>query len=118
MAFIFFVQYLKFKTKGNPDFNEASLTSIEVKNEPKTKLYNIKIKNLPFKAKKKDIKELLNPLAPASIRFMENIKGVVFVGFKTEKEMRQAMVKNKTFLSKKLNFNCICIHKIQNFKGL
>ncbi|CAH1403451.1 unnamed protein product [Nezara viridula] len=95
------LEYLKLKTKGISSVNEVPISCSEDKSEPKIKLFNIKITNLPFKTKKKDIKELLNPLVPASIRFIGNVKGVAYVGFQTEKELRQAMVKNKTFLSGK-----------------
>ncbi|XP_014277556.2 probable RNA-binding protein 19 [Halyomorpha halys] len=95
------LEYLKLKTKGISYVNEVPFSKTEDKTEPKIKLFNIKISNLPFKTKKKDIKELLKPLVPASIRFIGNVKGVAYVGFKTEKELRQAMVKNKTFLSGK-----------------
>lgn len=95
-------EYLKLKTKGNAAVKDFDSSKSEEK--PKLQLYNIKVRNLPYKAKKKDVKELLAPLVPASIRFMENVKGVAFVGFKSEKEMRQALVKNKTFLSGKQIF--------------
>lgn len=95
------LEYLKLKTKGISSVNEVPFSNNENKSEPKIKLFDIKITNLPFKTKKKDIKELLSPLSPASIRFIGNVKGVAYVGFKTEKELRQAMVKNKTFLNGK-----------------
>nr|BAN20693.1 RNA binding motif protein [Riptortus pedestris] len=92
-------EYLKLKTKGKASTKDFDST--KPSDQQKVQLYNIKLRNLPYKAKKKDVKELFAPLVPASIRFIENVKGVAYVGFKSEKEMRQALVKNKTFLSGK-----------------
>lgn len=36
---------------------------------------------------------------PFSIRIPRNIKGIAFVGYKTEKAFKQALTKDKSFLS-------------------
>lgn len=47
---------------------------------------------------KKSIKTFLKPLKFRSLRIPRNIRMVAYVGFKTEKEMRQALLKDKSFL--------------------
>lgn len=41
---------------------------------------------------------------PFSIRIPRNIKGIAFVGYKTEKAFKQALTKDKSFLSE---FECL-----------
>jgi len=60
--------------------------------------FTVKITGLPYKCKKKDIKNLFAPLKPASIRQPPKSKGFAFAGFATEKEQRTALNKHKSFL--------------------
>jgi len=70
------------------------------KDVPKPKnfktLYHVKITNLPKEFKKKVVKTLFHPLKPASIRIMQHVRSIAFVGFKTEKERDTALLKNKS----------------------
>jgi len=75
--------------------------------KPPVELYTVKITGLPYKCKKKDIKTLFAPLKPASVRLPPKIKGIAFAGFTTEKEMKTALNKNKSFCGE---------HQIQVFK--
>jgi len=62
-------------------------------------LFTVKISGLPYKCKKKDIKVLFGPnLKPKSVRVPPKIRGIAFAGFATEKEQKQALVKNKSFI--------------------
>ncbi|KAJ0176548.1 hypothetical protein K1T71_007727 [Dendrolimus kikuchii] len=71
----------------------------KVRNRP---LLHVKITGLPFLCKKKDIKEFFRPIVPYSIRLPHNkgkkIAGFCYVGFRTEKELKKALNKDKLFL--------------------
>ena len=105
------LDYLKSlsETKGSDDKvdNEPSPTDDkgETANankktkQPKNEDYfTVKISGLPYKAKKKDVKQFLNPIKPKSIRVPQKIKGIAFAGFATEKEWKNALNKNKSFI--------------------
>lgn len=79
---------------------EKELKKPVVKVKEKVKLFMITLRNLPYKVKKRDLKELFRPLTPATIRIPPKVKGIAYVGFKTEKDMKRALAKNKSFLSK------------------
>ena len=72
----------------------AEVKSTKVKKE----LHTVKLSGLPFKCKKKNLKEFFAPLKPASLRLPPKIKGIAFVGFLTEKEQKIALNKHKSFL--------------------
>ena len=62
-------------------------------------LFTVKISGLPYKCKKKDIKVLFGPnLKPKSVRVPPKIRGIAFAGFATDKEQKQALIKNKSFI--------------------
>lgn len=65
------------------------------------KFFTVKISGLGYKHKKKDIKLFFCPLKPRSIRIPRKIKGIAYLGFKTESHMKKALLKNKSFLGKK-----------------
>ena len=67
-------------------------------------LYTVKIRGLAYVHMKKHIKQIFRPIKPISIRIPPKIKGIAYVGFKTEQAMKKALMKNKSFLGKtKLN---------------
>ena len=70
----------------------------EKKPKPFKELYTVKVSNLPFKCKKRDLKSFFSPQKPASLRLPPKIKGIAFVGFLTEKEQKIALNKHKSFL--------------------
>merc|ERR1719443_2023817 len=72
----------------------AEVKSTKVRKE----LHTVKLSGLPFKCKKKNLKEFFAPLKPASLRLPPKIKGIAFVGFLTEKEQKIALNKHKSFL--------------------
>ncbi|CAH2096088.1 unnamed protein product [Euphydryas editha] len=71
----------------------------KIRNRP---LLHVKVTGLPFKCKKKDIKEFFKPLVPYSIRFPlgkgRKLAGFCYVGFRTEKEYNKALNKDKLFI--------------------
>lgn len=66
-------------------------------------LFTAKIRGLGYKHIKKHIKQFFHPLKPKSIRIPPKIKGIAYVGFKTEFQLKKALLKNKSFLGKKQN---------------
>ncbi|XP_059052068.1 probable RNA-binding protein 19 [Achroia grisella] len=86
-------------------------TPKKIRNRP---LFHIKITGLPFKCKKKDIKEFFKPLVPYSIRLPfgkeKKMAGFCYVGFRTEAELKKALNKDKLFLGK----HRLHVHKFED----
>lgn len=74
---------------------------MEKKPKVKVDLFTLKLTNLPYSCKKKDIKDFLRPIVPFSIRIPRNIKGIAFIGFKDEKKYDKALLKNKSIIKGK-----------------
>lgn len=70
------------------------------KHGPKT-FFTVKIRGLAYNHKKKHIKQFFRPLKAKSIRVPQKIKGIAYVGFKTEQQLRKALLKNKSFIDGK-----------------
>lgn len=64
----------------------------------KTFEFTVKIKGLPYKIKKAQMKEFLKPIKPLSLRFVPKIKGIAYVSFKNEKDLNQIMIKHRGFI--------------------
>nr|CAD7445206.1 unnamed protein product [Timema bartmani] len=105
------LDYLKTKIVDPLESSEASLddeTSSGAKKTPRkpkekepkapVTLFTVKVRGLPYKAKKKDVKQFFHPLKSKTIRIPRKMKGFVYIGFRTEKEMKQALLKNMSFL--------------------
>nr|CAD7574502.1 unnamed protein product [Timema californicum] len=105
------LDYLKTKIVDPLESSEASLDdepssgAKKTPKKPKEKepkapvtLFTVKVRGLPYKAKKKDVKQFFHPLKSKTIRFPRKMKGFVYIGFRTEKEMKQALLKNMSFL--------------------
>ncbi|XP_075977472.1 putative RNA-binding protein 19 [Anticarsia gemmatalis] len=79
--------------------NDEEQVPKKIRNRP---LFHVKITGLPYKCKKKDIKEFFRPLVPFSIRLPlgkgKRVAGFCYVGFRTEKELKKALAKDKLFL--------------------
>ncbi|KAF5280712.1 hypothetical protein FQR65_LT15002 [Abscondita terminalis] len=69
--------------------------------EPKIPLYTLKLRNLPYNCKKKDVKDFFRDIPPFSIRLPRKIKGICYVGFKSEKRFKKALLKDKSFINGK-----------------
>ncbi|XP_011054786.1 PREDICTED: probable RNA-binding protein 19 [Acromyrmex echinatior] len=93
--------------KDEPDWLRQSgiksLTKDISKHGPLT-LYTVKIRGLAYVHMKKHIKQFFRPIKPKSIRIPPKIKGIAYVGFKTEQAMKKALMKNKSFLEGKQIF--------------
>lgn len=64
-------------------------------------LYTVKIREIPFTTKRKDILKFFRPVKAFSVRLPTRKHGFCYVGFKTEKEFQKAMLKNRSFLNGK-----------------
>ena len=60
----------------------------------------LQLRNLPCTVKKKDIKQFFKPNTPFSIRIPRQVKGIAYVGFKTEKQLKKALLKDKSIMGK------------------
>ncbi|XP_020299872.1 probable RNA-binding protein 19 [Pseudomyrmex gracilis] len=90
------------KKEQNVKNEEKSKTSTKT---PKHKqLFTVIVRGLGYKHVKKHIKQFFRPIKAASIRIPPKIKGIAYVGFKTEQAMRKALMKNKSFLDGKQIF--------------
>lgn len=88
------------KKKQNVKCEEKSLIKSTSKHGP-LKLFTVKVSGLGYKHLKKHIKQFFRPLVPKSIRIPRKIKGIAYLGFKKESQMKKALLKNKSFLGKK-----------------
>lgn len=61
------------------------------------------MKGLPYTCKKKDIRHFLKPVTPFTIRKPQKIQGIAYVGFKTEKDYKKALLKDRSFMCKELD---------------
>ncbi|XP_054272125.1 probable RNA-binding protein 19 [Macrosteles quadrilineatus] len=100
------LEYLKLKKKSSGKPIDAVETENETKSEIKAieedkTLFTVKIINLAFTTKKKEVKDFFRPLKPVGIRIPRNASGFAYVSFKTSKEMKKALNKNKSFLKGK-----------------
>ncbi|XP_015516900.2 probable RNA-binding protein 19 [Neodiprion lecontei] len=97
-----YMQILKAKAQG--DINPSRLSNDAKNTHGPLKLLTVKVRGLGYSHKKKHIKQFFHPLVPKSIRLPPKIKGIAYVGFKTEKQLKQALNKNKSFLDGKRLF--------------
>lgn len=66
-----------------------------------TNLFVAKIHNIPSKTKRQDLLKFFKPVKPFSIRIPPKQKGFAYVGYKTEGELKKALLKDKSFLGGK-----------------
>ncbi|KAJ2949187.1 hypothetical protein O0L34_g6129 [Tuta absoluta] len=110
------LEYMKILMKkvDKNTMKPATEVNVDAEEEPKEKeeakpkkvrhreLFTVKITGLPFKCKKKDIKEFFRPLVPYSIRLPmgkeRKLSGFCYVGFRTEQELKKALNKDKLFI--------------------
>lgn len=81
--------------------NKTTTKAASGKEMKVTDLFTIKIREIPFKTKRKDITKFFKPVKAFSIRLPTRKHGFCYVGFKTEKEFNKAMLKNRSFLNGK-----------------
>lgn len=66
----------------------------------KIKLFTIKIRNIPKKMKREELKKFFRPSKAHSVRIPKN-SNFAYVGFKLERDMKRALSKDKSFLKGK-----------------
>lgn len=99
-----YLKSLMSKKEPKADTTEKTKKSSKITTEDTKKitdLFTIKIRDIPFKTKRKDLIKFFKPVKPYSIRLPTRVHGFCYVGFKTEKEFTKAMLKNRSFLSGK-----------------
>eukprot|EP00088_Acartia_fossae_P001369 TRINITY_DN1052_c0_g1_i1.p1 TRINITY_DN1052_c0_g1~~TRINITY_DN1052_c0_g1_i1.p1 ORF type:complete len:826 (-),score=249.95 TRINITY_DN1052_c0_g1_i1:517-2994(-) len=82
--------------KENQKGDDTDENSNKKKPKKEKDYFHVKLSNLPYKFKKKEVKLFLNPLKPPSIRMPPKNHGIAYVGFWTEKERNQALNKHKS----------------------
>ncbi|XP_015593369.1 probable RNA-binding protein 19 [Cephus cinctus] len=99
------LEYMKSLKKGSQSAKKTDSTTEGTKNaHGPREFFTVKVTGLGYNQKKKDIKQFFHSLKPKSIRVPQKIKGIAFVGFETEKQMKQALNKHKSFLAGKRLF--------------
>lgn len=94
------LEYMEALKKKVPTINKEAP---QTKHGP-LKFFTVKLRGLGYNHKKKHIKQFFSPLKPQSIRVPPKIKGIAYVGFKSEQHMKKALLKNKSFLDGKQLF--------------
>lgn len=74
--------------------------SFEKKTKNLLKLYTIKVRNIPKKLKREELKKFFRPSKAHSVRIPKN-SNFGYVGFKLERDMKRALSKDKSFLKGK-----------------
>ena len=90
-------EYMK-QLMGTSDKTEA--ISFEKKTKNLIKLYTIKVRNIPKKLKREELKKFFRPSKAHSVRIPKN-SNFGYVGFKLERDMKRALSKDKSFLKGK-----------------
>lgn len=90
-------EYMEALKRKSKDSKSKEIPESTKKHGP-NKFFTVKIRGLAYNHKKKDIKLFFKGIKAKSIRVPQKIKGIAYVGFKTEKNMKLALNKNKSFL--------------------
>ncbi|XP_045606237.1 probable RNA-binding protein 19 [Procambarus clarkii] len=101
------LDYLKSLMKSQPESSD-DIEGKKIEKEKKWKEFHTVVirargmcksqQNTSRTFTKKSVKTFLKPLKYKSLRIPKNIRLVAYVGFGTEKEMKQALMKDKSFL--------------------
>lgn len=98
------LEYLESLKKKDGKSKDDESEKVATPQHGSTKFFTVKIRGLGYNHKKKHIKQFFHPVKAKSIRVPQKIKGIAYVGFKTERLMKQALDKNKSFLDGKRIF--------------
>lgn len=99
-----YMEALKKKEKGKETKEEKTSDNKNVPKHGPVEFFTVKLRGLAYNHKKKDIKQFFRPLKAKSIRVPPRIKGIAYVGFKTEQHLKKALLKNKSFIDGKQIF--------------
>lgn len=91
-----FMDLLKSNKSDKPEMSASKPTG--EKKIGNKQFFTVKLHGLGYNHKKKDVKAFFKPLVPKSIRVPPKIKGIAYVGFANERQMKLALNKNKSFL--------------------
>ncbi|KAH7637908.1 rna-binding protein 19-like protein [Dermatophagoides farinae] len=83
---------------GQDEIDEDNHDKTVEKRIKKTFDFTVKIRGLPYKIKKSQLKEFLKPIKPMSMRFVPHVKGIAYVSFKNALDLQQAMIKHRGFI--------------------
>ncbi|XP_043513852.1 probable RNA-binding protein 19 [Frieseomelitta varia] len=98
------LEYMESLKRKATNVEKQVLSNKDTSKHSSIKLFTVKLQGLAYNHKKKDIKQFFRPLKAKSIRLPAKIKGIAYVGFKTEQHMRKALLKNKSFIGGKQIF--------------
>lgn len=93
-------EYMKRLIPEKSNEKQSAKKAAKIKVPKLIDLLTIKVRNIPFKAKRQDILTFFKPIKPFSIRLPVKVHGICYVGFKTEADFKKAMLKNRSFWSK------------------
>lgn len=85
--------------------------------------FTVKLKGLPCKIKKRQLKDFFLPVKPISLRFVPRVKGIAYASFKNEKDLNQALIKHRGFIDghridiSRYNLSLADSNKSNNQKG-
>ena len=60
--------------------------------------FTVKMRGLPYKVKKRQVRDFFEPLKPLSLRIPPKVHGIAYVSFNSAKELSQAMIKHRGFM--------------------
>nr|CAH0113144.1 unnamed protein product [Daphnia galeata] len=92
------LEYLKSKVVAGEEQtgSDKPVTLSKKEKVPKDYLH-LKVRGFSCQVKKKDIKEFFASIKLDSIRLPPKVKGVAYIGFSSEKEMKKALNKHRSF---------------------
>lgn len=92
------------KEMSDADYMKHLMGEKSAESEKKSKnmvnLFTIKVRNVPKKLKREEVKKFFRPSKAHSVRIPRN-SNFCYVGFKLERDMRRALGKDKSFLKGK-----------------
>lgn len=98
------MDYMKQLMGDAPKVKEVQKASYEKKDkkskEDMTKLFTVKIRNVPKKIKREELIKFFRPSKAHSVR-IPRTGGFCYVGFKLERDMQRALTKDKSFFKGK-----------------
>jgi multiple RNA-binding domain-containing protein 1 len=80
--------------------DEKSFEKDDKKAKNHIKLFTVKIRNIPKKIKREELKKFFRPSKAHSVRIPKN-STFAYAGFKLERDMKRALTKDKSFLNGK-----------------
>ncbi|KAH8276359.1 hypothetical protein KR026_004754 [Drosophila bipectinata] len=100
------LEYMKSLMEGKSSETKAKTPATKKTKADKSnlELFTIKIHNVPYNTKRQEVLKFFKPQKPYSVRLPSKVHGFCYVGFKTEKDMAKAMLKNKSFIKGKQVF--------------